>query len=184
MNIYSATNPPPGFYVYAYLRDKDSNSAKAGSPYYIGKGINARAWRKHNFNIPSSPGRIIILESNLTEVGALALERRLIKWYGRLDNSTGILRNLTDGGDGWTGFVQTPERIAKIRAFRLGKPLKNSTKRKIRESLTGRKRPDVGVKISAILSGKPHKKVTCPHCGTIGGHAIMGRFHFNKCKRK
>jgi hypothetical protein len=32
------TKYPKGFYVYAYLREKDSNNGLAGSPYYIGKG--------------------------------------------------------------------------------------------------------------------------------------------------
>ena len=40
------------------------------------------------------------MESNLSELGALALERRYIKWYGRIDLNTGTLRNKTSGGDG------------------------------------------------------------------------------------
>ena len=97
MNIY---------YVYAYLRSKDSATAKAGTPYYIGKGKGNRAWSAdHTINLPKNNNNIVLLETRLTEIGALALERRLIKWWGRVDLETGILRNLTDGGEGASGRV-------------------------------------------------------------------------------
>jgi hypothetical protein len=141
MNIYSKSNPPTGFYVYAYLR-KSNNT-----PYYIGKGKNKRAYAKHStVSVPKDYRKIVFLEVNLTEMGAIAIERRMIRWYGRKDLNTGILLNRTDGGEGSSNMAEETKK-------KIG--LANS------KALTGRKRPDLSIACKGVRKGpqtEEHKK--------------------------
>lgn len=138
------------FYVYAYLRKEDL------TPYYIGKGQNKRAFGKdHSVVVPKDLSRIVFLETNLTELGAFALERRYIRWYGRKDLGTGILRNLTDGGEGSTGII--PWNLNQ----KIGSFLTDAGRKKVSKANKGIPK-NHGDKISAALKGKPkseeHKK--------------------------
>lgn len=101
------------FYVYQ-LR-----LANSEHPFYIGKGVGTRcnshlkyfslkSINRKNGIIKSAKAKGIEvkvekLHENLAENDALEIEKTLISRYGRLDKGTGILANMTDGGDGVRG---------------------------------------------------------------------------------
>ena len=159
------------YYIYAYLRSKDSETARAGMPYYIGKGTGYRAFVKHGNGIsrPNDKSKIIILESNLTEIGSFALERRLIKWWGRKDTSTGILLNKSDGGEGPSGHKHSDSVKAKVSAAKKGIPLSKEHAAKIGTANKGRKGTNIGIprspevraKISNSSKGRKYSAERC-----------------------
>ena len=137
------------YYVYAYLRNKDSATAKAGTPYYIGKGKLNRAYEKHRISVPLDKTLIQFIAINLSEHEAHLLEQKLIRHYGRKDHVTGILINRTNGGEGTSGYNHTEEHKrymslisserkhsvlskAKISKAHKGKVVSEETKQKMR----------------------------------------------------
>ena len=109
------------YYVYLYLRED-------GTPYYVGKGKGNRAFSLKRRISPPPKERIIIHTKNLSENGAFELEKKLITQYGRKDNDTGILRNLTDGGEGSSGRFFSEEQ--KIQISKAVKEAMNSPERR------------------------------------------------------
>jgi len=113
------------YYTYAYLREDKT-------PYYIGKGKGKRIYSTtRTLKLPKDKSRIILLKQNLTEEKAFRHEIYMIALFGRKDLGTGILRNLTDGGEGASGRILTEETKKKIGEANKGKTLSEENKRKI-----------------------------------------------------
>ena len=101
--------------VYQHIR-KDNNKV-----FYIGIGVKEnRAFSKEArnpmwWNIVNKADYIVeVIHDSITWEEACILEKFYIKKYGRKDNGTGILSNMTDGGDGVIGLVFTNETRFKL----------------------------------------------------------------------
>lgn len=144
------------FYTYIVFR-------LTGIPCYVGKGKGERV--AHNIAKSHNPhlARIIAksggalpfvkVRENISEADAFETERALIAVIGRGKN--GPLVNLTDGGDGVSGHIQTPTQLAKLSAARKGKSPSKEAREKIRLKLAGvTKTPEHCAAVSAAKRGK------------------------------
>jgi hypothetical protein len=154
------------FVVYAYCRED-------GTFYYIGKGRPRRPYgkRKEGIKPPKNRNKILILHSGLTEKTAFEYEEKLILFYGRKDLGTGLLRNMTNGGEGVAGWIPDKEwrrkKSESMRgegnpAYKDGRKLRRT--RKPRESMArennpmwGKKRPDLAERNKANPSARGTK---------------------------
>lgn len=136
-----------------YIRSKNSKHGEAGSPYYVGKGRGMRAYSKdHRVRPPVDNSMIVLVARDLSESSAFAEEKRLIVVYGRIDNGTGCLRNLTDGGEGASGHSESARH--KMRDARL----KYLETHPATAYWAGKKRPEAIARMNAARLGKPHHR--------------------------
>ncbi len=167
---YSKTTP---FYTYLYLR-------RDGTPYYVGKGKGRRVVQRHHVAIPE-PSHIFI-QYWANESDALEIEKWYIALFGRKDNGTGILRNLTDGGETTNWESMTPEaqerRVAGLKRWSHTEEAKHhiATLHSIGGRASGRKNILSGhiARLNAELNKRPEHQ---SHAGRFGGHA---RWHTNR----
>jgi len=124
------------FYTYLWLRED-------GTPYYAGKGKCNRGFISygHIVKCPSDRSKIIVQDWS-SEHEAFEAEKFLITFYGRADLGTGCLRNLTDGGEGFSGLSEETRRkmseALKGNTHCVGRILSEETRNKMRESSIGR----------------------------------------------
>lgn len=139
----------PGNYSY-------NNYSFDYEPFYVGKGCSNRVIthfyekslkiksHKNNKikNIIKETGNVPKYEIVLTthnEEEAYKYETNFIKLIGRSDLKLGPLTNLTDGGDGTRGIIQTEQSNLKRSIAHQGKKHKDETKRRLSDIKTGKK---------------------------------------------
>lgn len=164
------------FYSYVLKRPN-------GVPFYIGKGkgnrcfVHLKPWHlKHDtnrlkVNIINKIRKngeepiIEIIKKGLTENEAFQIETEQIKLYGRIENG-GLLANMSDGGEGQSGYHHTDElkqsfsemfsgdknpfygkshsedSLKKIGDVNRGKVLNEEWRKKLSESTKGRKKSE------------------------------------------
>jgi len=164
------------FYVYFYIRCKDSHLGKKGTVYYCGKGQLERAWKPHGkIPVPKDLSNIVIISYDLSEVGAFGIERRYIKWYGRKDIDTGILLNLTDGGEGSSGRNWTEEQRKANSGENhpgYGKKQSDETRKKKSIAKTGTKQSE-----EHIMKGSEAKRKKIPIRCIETGEVFNGPYY-------
>lgn len=139
------------FYVYKHLKKSDN------TVFYIGKGQGKRSHdigrgrrNSHHQRIVEKHGIIVkIIEKNLSEEEAFALEIELITNIGRYDLGTGPLVNMTDGGDGY--YNPSPETREKMRKSAIGRKHTEESKAKMSKNSIGQ---------PSSMLGKAHQEKT------------------------
>ena len=180
--------------VYQWLRED-------GTPYYIGIGNPRRPYiGRRSCGRPPSRDRIVILHENLEWEEACRIERELIAFYGRKDLGTGILRNMTDGGEGLPNpSKEIREKLSKLKSgennpnfgkfgenhHNFGKSTSKETREKLSKLMSGENNPNFGKspskeirdKLSKSLSGENHPNFGKPRSKKTRDK-ISGKNHY------
>lgn len=184
--------------------------------FYVGIGENEeRAYNKRGRSIywkrvVSKGGyEIELVFEDLTWEQACEKEKEFIALYGRKDLGTGILVNMTDGGDGTSGIFRSEEwkqarrKEKKGNTYGLGFKHSKEARALMSKAKLGANNPSK--KVEVIEKAKKTRKVnpfkhtketlqkmkrprghqkqlTCPHCNKTGGATGIKQWHFENCK--
>ena len=146
-----------------YLHRKETN----GEIFYVGIGTPKRPYSFIGRNslwqhIQRKYGCTVeVIQKGLTVEEACDMEIMLIEKYGRISNNSGILSNISPGGEkGPTDAVPLV-----FVDWETGEIISRRTPKEYNKTFD-------------------RTPTTCPHCGLVGkGPSSMGR-HFDKCKHK
>jgi len=126
---------------YIYIHRKKTT----GEIFYVGKGKGVRcdvkshrsAFWKSVVNRHGYTSTVIL--AGLDEDIAFEFEKAFIDWLGRRIDGTGVLVNLTEGGEGSSGYSHSDVAKEKIRQHRIGNKLSVESRQKLSRSTKGRK---------------------------------------------
>ncbi|MFA7099492.1 MAG: NUMOD3 domain-containing DNA-binding protein [Eubacteriales bacterium] len=167
--------------------------SSAGKPFYIGKGgggrkgfrieshIKEAKLNKHKNCFKIKVIRKMIRNNKEIDYGialftkdeemAFDKEMELINFYGRRDKKTGILTNMTDGGEGTSGLKCSEETREKISIIHKGKIVSKETRQKMSDSKKG-----------ITLSDETKQKMSLTRKGKK--NSFFGKKHSEETKQK
>ena len=199
------------FYNYIYLDPRKNGIYQYGEytfeyePFYVGKGSynqhtshlreaknlfldDSKLSLKHKILIEmikfdKVEPIILKVKDNISEIESFKLERLLISLIGRLDKKTGPLVNLTDGGEGTSGWMPSEEFKIKVgersKGNSYGIGYKHTEHHKKRVSILHKGKmisKETREKISKSHKGKPHTEETKKKMS----ESFKGRIPWNK----
>jgi hypothetical protein len=138
------------YYIYFHI------NKTTGDVFYVGKGKDTRAWKKDNRNnhwnnIVNKYGyEVHIIHENLSEQRAFDWEKLYISMFGRNN-----LCNLTDGGEGSSGYKHNIFSLDKMRGY----PKSEKAKYKMSIARIGKEPWNKNTNYSG-MSGKKHSEET------------------------
>lgn len=152
-------------YVYQHIR-LDTNEV-----FYVGIGSD-KNYKRANWSygrskfwksVAKNGFKVIITHDKIDFESCKKVEVSLIKFYGRRDIGTGILVNMTDGGDGVLRMKVTEEQRIANSERKKGTKVSEETKEKLRIAMTGRVYSEDAIKKMSTAAignkkGLGHKK--------------------------
>lgn len=162
-------------------------------PFYVGKAFKHKRVMDHELEAINHRGSNLIKESKIRKIlssggkiryGIIGFftnelevnhaEISLIMFYGKLINSTGILTNILDGGEGSVGRPASQKQIEAIRAYMTGKFRSEETRQRLSASLKEYYRHN-----KSTFAGKKHSEKT----RQIMSERVTGEKHHQYGKR-
>lgn len=161
--VYELWNPIDSTCFYV----GKSSGKRSRFPDHLRQARNLREGKKLGDHNPIKAGTICKIQDagfapeyrvvfeTIVEQDALNFEVKLIAKYGRRNTGTGILTNMTDGGEGIRGWKLSDEARKNRVSSMKGRKLSEETKAKIRLAALGRKHSEeTRRKISYVQRGR------------------------------